>query len=433
MARIIGFVVALGLLAAPPALVRAAPAYNSQFIDQSAFALGTFRLNVVLLESNGTIDPSTENWTPAQIDNLHREIDEAVAFWEGFTAGYHPNARLQFDLNYTNGGQPVPTGYEPITRSSGNDSLWIRQAMSFLGYNQASHFDSIRAFNHDQRLGSGANWSATMFVVNDEVDADNRFSNSQFAYAHIGGPFAVYTYGNNGWDINRFNHVMSHETAHLFFALDEYFETGERNTNRSGYLNGINGNAERNGQGQRVTPPQPNALMINNTLIPSPFTLVHMGIQDTDADGVPDILDVPPALVGDDTASDPTLGVFRFTGTAETVALPNLNQKNVGFSNSQTDMTINWIAGAQYALDGQPWTDIPAVDGTYEGYTESIALTLPGLSPGLHTIELRAINSVDISSSTLTFQFESMPIPEPSSMVLALAAIGLAAFLRQNR
>jgi hypothetical protein len=225
---------------------------------------------------------------------------------------------------------------------------------------------------------------------------------------------------------------MSHETAHLFFALDEYFETGERNTSRSGYLNGINGNAERDATGNRVTPPQPNALMINNTLIPSSFTLVQMGIRDSDGDDIPDILDVPPSLSGNADASDPTLGVFRFAGSAETVALPNLNPKNVGFSNSQTDMTINWIAGAQYMLDGQPWVDIPPVDGAYEGYTESIAVTLAGLSAGLHTIDVRAINSVDIPSTALRFQFESMPIPEPSSLVLAVA-VGFAGLLRRRR
>jgi hypothetical protein len=109
-----------------------------------------------------------------------------------------------------------------------------------------------------------------------------------------------------------------------------------------------------------------------------------------------------------------------------------LNPKNVGFSNTQSDMTINWIAGAQYALDGQPWIDIPAVDGAYDGYTESIALTLSNLPAGLHTIDLRSINSVDIPSSVLTFQFESMPVPEPASILIALSITFAAASSRRR-
>ena len=210
-----------GLAAAIGFLLLAAPAlgqvpFGAEPIDASAYMLGTFRFNVVFLESNGGIDTNQENWTAAQLANVRAEIDEVAAFWEAETAAYHPNARLQMEVNYVNGGTPIATGYEPITRSSSQDSLWINQAMNSLGYANSSHFNNVRDFNHDQRVAGGTNWSSTAFIVNDEVDTDNRFSNSMFAYAHIGGPYTVFTYANNGWGIDRFNRVMTHELAHSF-------------------------------------------------------------------------------------------------------------------------------------------------------------------------------------------------------------------------
>ena len=177
--------------------------------------------------------------------------------------------------------------------------------MNSLGYTDGSHFNNVRDFNHDQRVAGSTNWSSTAFIVNDEMDTDNRFSNSMFAYAHIGGPYTVFTYANNGWGIDRFNRVMTHELAHSFFALDEYAAVAARTNERSGYLNGVNGNAELGPTGQPVTPPQPNSLMLNNTLDTSPFTDVHLGHRDTDGDAIPDILDTFDVLAGNNGGSDP--------------------------------------------------------------------------------------------------------------------------------
>ena len=70
-------------------------------------------------------------------------------------------------------------------------------------------------------------------------------------------------------------------------------------------MNGVNGNAELGPTGQPVTPPQPNSLMLNNTLDTSPFTDVHVGHRDTDADSIPDILDTFDVLAGNNGGSDP--------------------------------------------------------------------------------------------------------------------------------
>ncbi len=407
--------------------------HGATSIDTSAFALGKARLNVIFLESDGSIDVNQENWTAEQLSNVQREIGEATSFWEGLTAGYHPNARLAFDVNYVNGGVPMTTGYEPIRRASFQDSFWISDVMGDLGYAGGGHFDDVRAFDHDQRIAGDTHWATTLFVVNDAVDADKRFSNGQFAYGYIGGPYMMLTYSNYNWGIDRFNRVLSHELAHSFFALDEYQAAGNRNNERSGYLNGINGNAELNGFGQVVVAPQPNALMLNNTLDPSLFTDVQVGHLDTDGDSVPDILDTLPLLSGGELGSDPLLGMFAFVGSTVVARLPNLNTNQLGFSSSGAEMTINWITGAQYRVNEGPWIDFTAADGSYDEDLEALSLSIAGLPAGSYLIDVRTMNSVDNASFPMRFAFASaLAVPEPGTIGLALGAVAMAAFARRG-
>ncbi|MEX2188419.1 MAG: hypothetical protein WD875_16545 [Pirellulales bacterium] len=409
---------------------QAADVYGAKSIDTSAFALGRARLNVIFLESDGSIDVNQETWSPSQLNAVRGEVAEATTFWEGLTANYHPNARLQFDVNYVNDGVPLATGYEPIRRASTQDSFWISDVMGDLGYGGGSHFDNVREFDNDQRLAGDTHWATTLFVVNDAVDADKRFSNGQFAYGYIGGPYMVLTYSNYNWGIDRFNRVLSHELAHSFFALDEYADAGNRNNERSGYLNGVNGNAQLNAQGQSVSPPQPNALMLNNTLDPSNFTDVQVGHRDTDGDSIPDILDTFPLLTGGQFGSDPLSGLFGFVGSTMVTTLPNLNTNQLGFSSSGAEMTINWIAAAQYRIDDGAWIDFAAADGAYDDHIEPLMFTIASLAAGDYLIDVRSLNSVDNPSVPLRFAFHSqaVPVPEPGSAVLAWTAVLTAVF-----
>jgi hypothetical protein len=401
-------------------------------MDQSAFALGSFALNVVFVESNGAIDPNQEDWTPQQLTRVREEVELAVAFWEQQTADYHPNARLDIAVNYINDGVPLETGYEPINRAGnlGAVSLWTNEVLNQV-YHEGFAIGDPTTLNAVARLELDTNWAGTVFVVNDEIDVDNRFTNGSFAFAVIGGPHLVTTYGNNGWGIDRYHRVLAHEMGHLFFALDEYQESNMRNTAHSGYLNGVNGNAERNATGQIITPPQPHALMLDNTLDLSEFSKVQVGLVDTDGDSVPDILDSPPVLKDIATATDPDAGWFRFEATAEVTAIDNLNQYNFGFNNSGQPITINWLTGAEYRLDIGEWTALDAADGEFGDYVEGLALTLENLSRGEHLLEVRAWNSVDIPSEIATYRFFSN-VPEPGAILLALTSLAAIAVYRRR-
>jgi len=420
--------VSLAFLAARPARLAAQRPWGAQDEDQSAYALGSFALNVIFVESNGSIDPNQENWTAGQLTELHSEIEQAAAFWEGLTASYHPNAQLDITVNYVNGGVPLETGYEPITRNGFSSSpLWINQVMGAMGYGNSDSNINIRNFNNDLRDSLDTHWATTLYVVNDTVDSDNKFPDGHFAFTLYGGPYVMTTYDNNGWGISRYDRVLSHELGHVFFALDEYYASGALNNQRSGYLNGINGNAERNSAGTMVTPPQPNALMLDTTLDPSAFTSVQVGHLDTDDDGIPDILDTIPLLSGNTAASDADAGIFAFSGYG--VVNPSENNNPKAWAESGFDITINTIDSASYNLDGRGWIDFPAGDGSYGYGVELLELELSGLAAGLHNIDLRVTNSVGNHSDVQSF--ELFVTPEPGTM--GVFCLGAFACLRRGR
>ena len=417
-------------LAACPARLAAQRPFGALDQDQAAYALGSFVLSVIFVESNGLWDPNQEDWTAGQLANLHGEIEQAAAFWEGLTSSYHPNARLDITVDYVNEGVPLETVYEPITRSGPDDSsLWMNQVMNTLGYNSPDANANTRNFNNAQRDSLGTNWATTLYVVNDAVDSDNKFASGYFAFAFYGGPYVVTTYDNDGWGINRYDKVLSHELGHIFFALDEYYAGGARNNARSGYLNGVNGNAERDSRGNQVTPPQPDALMLNLVLNPSTFTSVQAGHSDTDNDGIPDILDTTPILVGDTAGSDADAGIFSFSGYGVVNPLENQNQNPETSAQSGNDMTINTIELASYNLDDRGWTVFPAADGYYGGSFKQIELVLSDLDLGFHTIDLRITNSVGNHSDIQSF--ELFVTPEPCTP--GILCLGAFAFLRRGR
>ena len=421
--------VSLASLAACPGRLDAQRPWGAQDKDQSAYALGSFALNVIFVESDDQVTgPDEENWTAEQLTNLHTQIEQAATFWEGLTASYHPNAKLDITVNYVNGGTPLETRYEPITMSGyGSMSVWVNPVMQTLGYTSSDSNTNIRNFNNDQRDSLDTHWAATLYVVNDAVDDDNKFSDDYFAFSLYGGPYIVTTYDNDGWGISRYARVLSHELGHVFFALDEYYASGARNNYRSGYLNGINGNAERDSLGRRVTPDQPNALMLNTTLDPSEFTSVQVGHLDTDDDGIPDILDTIPLLVGNTAASDADAGIFAFSGYGIVNPVDNNNPKT--WAESGADITINTIDEGAYNLDGQGWISFLPGDGSYGDSLEDIELELSGLDVGLHTIDLRLTNSVGNHSDIQSF--ELLVTPEPCT--LGVLCLGAFACLRRSR
>ena len=50
------------------------------------------------------------------------------------------------------------------------------------------------------------------------------FTNGYFAYAMEDGPFVMMLFRGGGWGSAYLGKVLTHETAHIFWACDEYWE-----------------------------------------------------------------------------------------------------------------------------------------------------------------------------------------------------------------
>ncbi|MCA9266951.1 MAG: hypothetical protein KDA41_00695, partial [Planctomycetales bacterium] len=215
-----------------PRLVMDGVPYGALPTDTSEYMIGSVTATVVLLESDGTLDASTEDWTTASINSVKSRIDEALAWWETQFDALNTVHDLVFDIDYQFADAPVATVYEPVARSSLDFDLWMNE---FLDGQSVAANDALdvrmREFNHAQRLAHGTNWAFTIFVVNALNDADHKFE--------LGGArqaFAVPEAGTLVVTSERPASAIAHETAHMFWAMDEY-SGGKSYYDTRGYYN----------------------------------------------------------------------------------------------------------------------------------------------------------------------------------------------------
>ena len=201
------------------------------YYETSEYLIGKVVVGVILLESNGLIDQSTEDWTQQRETQVINKITSGLTLLKN----QNPQANISFvyDVHYD-----VPTSYEPINRSHSDAGLWVGQALSNLGYPGASSFTQVRNYVNALRSNYQADWAFSIFVVDSLNDSDGCFtdwldSNRMYStFSYLGGPYFVMTYDNEGYGIGNMDYVTAHETCHIFYATDEYNGI----TETSGYL-----------------------------------------------------------------------------------------------------------------------------------------------------------------------------------------------------
>lgn len=378
--------------------------------DTAEYMLGNVVANIVFFESDGSIDPSTQNWNQLVrdqngqvvldangktisaggdniIERTKDRIIEGLQWWEDTLVNYYatnyvgmePVHSLNFILNFEYAHNPIKTGYEPIDRISDDYRLWVGDFLSNVGYSTTGSIDKdIREFNNAQRLKYGADWSFTIFVANDYNDVDGRFkSGGSFtqAFAFSGGRFLVAP-------SRRPASTFSHETGHIFYAMDEYAYVGDYTAQR-GYYDAQNLNSWDNPDPLYV---HQTSLMGAGTEVEAAFqahtssdsSLAMIGWQDSDLDGVFDVLDVPLSLTGSGYY-DAAAGLYRFSGYSTVNTLPNMNS-----SGRRNDITINEVSQAVYSLDGGLTWQVAKSLGQYQ---TDVVLAIP-LTAG-HEILIR--------------------------------------------
>ena len=360
--------------------LNAPPSLSPDYYQTSEFMAGSVAVGIILLESDGRVDPSSEDWTPDERQRVFSEIVAALNWW----AELEPRANLTFvyEDHFSN---PLPTRVEPITRPYGDQEYWITDAMNALGYNSSSnYFTLVRDYDNDLRNNYGTDWAFTIFVVDSSVDADNRFKDYYYAYAYLGGPFMALTYGNDGYGSANIDATVAHEMGHIFFALDQYYLAYQPCDRQSGYLYVENQNS------QYGTCASNQASIMRGSIFPyasgliDPYAAGQIGWRDSDGDNILDPLDTPLSITIDNlTQVDDSVTV---TGLSQLEPYPTAHP-------SRISVTINTLVGVRYRLDGQVWLPATAVDGAFDSTTEPYAFTIRSLSPGLHLLEVTAIDS----------------------------------------
>lgn len=361
--------------------------FGADYRDGSEFMIGDIWVTVVLTESDGSIDVSTEDWTQAEIDQVKAEVLEGFTWWEDTFAAQNSQHSLNFFVDFTYTDNPLQTGYEAINRPQTSESLWIDDFLDEVGHNTPSSiFTDLDQWNHDQRVANSTDWAFTVFIADSSNDTNGRFSDgSHFAYAYRGGPFLQMTYDNASWGINRLGQVLAHETGHIFYALDEY-NGGSSYTATSGYygtqnLNAYNGNPDLTTRVASIMAEAGKQSTAWSNHTSSPTSLEMLGWKDSDGDGIFDVLDVPLTLTGSGSFNDST-GKYEFSGSSSVGTLNNLNTRG-----TRHDITTNTVDRLQYRIDGGSW-----LDGDFYGeFSTAVSGDVSVGSSGNHTIDFRTI------------------------------------------
>jgi hypothetical protein len=368
-------------LAPPPQrpIVASAGNFKPSLFQPSSFLAGRVAVQLVFVESDGSKEPSTTNWSDAQITLARGQVATALEWWRRQL----PNARIDFVLT----SRVVASGYEPIEHGLSTEGQWIGDAYRNMGFTAANYFEQAYSSDDSLRRAQQADWATTIFIVNSAGKPSGRFTDGFFAYAYVGGPFMVITSDAGPYGATQLTPVVAHEFGHIFGALDQYAAAATPCTQQSGYLAVPTSNSQANNCGSRFVCIMLEPLVAYSQGAIDASALGQVGYRDSDGDGTPDPLDTKPNI--EVTIKQASGGRPTIAATAADQPFPSLAGQPV---------TINDVTQIEYRADGGPWISLPPADGVYDSSTEATNAILP-LYDGQHAVDFRAINSVGAASS----------------------------------
>jgi archaellin len=302
----------------------------------SELMIGKIVVAIVFVESNGRVQPSTEDWTRAEQQRFIDAATDAFNWWRV----REPRAGIEFAFKvYRN----VPTGYEPISNTIGQQTTWMPEVLDFIGAPSGSSVsERMRSFDNQMRDEYNAHWGITLIVIDSTNDPDDAFPGGlESGVAYLNGPYAITTSETMGSQ-DYLEPYIAHELGHLFGAADEYATSDCNCSDRSGYLQVLNSNCDNPSQG---------SCYINESSIMRSgmdavdaysdgrvdyYARAKMGLIDTDANNILDPLQVhflegDPAIL-DDRAIDEAASTFTEYVEGDTkegfFAIERLNTEN---------------------------------------------------------------------------------------------------------
>jgi hypothetical protein len=198
---------------------------NIYVVGQITEATGSFCVVYFFPESSLNAPNHQENWTTERVNIATHQLNIGMQWWMAKSPD-HANLDISFARFLPS---DLIIDHEPITISTNNIGSWIHAIMSKIGHGNIfqNHMTRVQSFNdwYADEIGVSKVWS--VFVVDSNNDPDHSFPCGSSAFAHLGGPYFVVTWGNGGWinefpDNNHMQWVGAHETGHIFQAFDQY-------------------------------------------------------------------------------------------------------------------------------------------------------------------------------------------------------------------
>lgn len=346
------------------------------------YASGTIVVSVVLPESNGSIDASTEDWSEALIRETHLKIQAAL----DRMAASDRNGDVRFVVHHASapaaGGLPgtVDTAYEFGQRAQWGSSTEFLATADVLGHILG------RTLTESETWGAAGEYiaelkrryqaDAAFFVI---VAANGNYTAGLRAHAYIHGPWTVLDTGYG-------HETFAHEFGHIFGALDEYCpDACVPPSAVAGYLGMVNANAQAqagstgidDGHGEAA----PSLMIYNQVGAINGYTRAAWGWLDSDGDGVIDVRDTQPLT---EVTAVVDGAEVRLTGTV--VDRPASRVGSYPYS-------MNRIDALEYAFAaGGPWFRV-ALPADTRG-RQAFDVVLGPIAAGDRTLYVRAVNSV---------------------------------------
>lgn len=377
--------------------------YGAGFCDTSEYMIGNISVTIIFPESQGEGDENTEDWDiySDQYTFLTR-VEDAMDWW----VRKEPAAKLRFIYEW----MTKPVSIEPINHNYCQEKVWTQEIMTGMGFNNYDNYlDNVRDFNNSQRAKYTSDWAFTIFPVNANNDPDGNFKKDVdpdcpgsyldwFAWSWLGGPFSIIAYKKSqDYLTNKpFNAIVAHETAHIFYALDEYLGSGSYCTQSSGYLDVENQNYEENcllNEPCLMRTYAGVAFYQDNLCL---YTREQVGWKDSDQNGILDILDFDPvsSIISISNSPNPTISCLADC----TKTLPNKNTYEPG-----SDITVNKIAKVEYSIDNTSWFSANPDDGRFDSALENFTINLSSPTSGNNTLEIKTTTNFG-NESIQTFE-----------------------------
>ena len=218
------FIRNLRLLGSEQSVLGIQSTVTPQYYSNSDVMDGSVAVAVFLVESTGGIDPDVYSWSQADQDSAKSQMIDGLNWWVEQSRAFNLGRPLSFTPVFYDASNPacrIP--YEPVLRSGSDAVFWVNQVMANLGATAGDVFERVAAFDTSLKNQNNTNWAYSMFVAYNPPPAQSSFSDGRASWAYLGGPFTVSLFHSFGWQLSR---IATHETGHIFYACDEYFQPG---------------------------------------------------------------------------------------------------------------------------------------------------------------------------------------------------------------